>query len=113
VLWGCGGAPEREPPAKPQPTPQPVPAPGAGVDLRLPPSQFSAEFASAEQALAGFDWMSASVALEPLEQQALSIDDSTYLQYLRARIAYVRGEQDRALQDLAALEFPGINPALQ
>ena len=113
VLWGCAGPQERDTPKTPQPTPQPVAPPSSGIDLRLPPSQFSAEFALAEQALAEFDWMNASVALEPLGQQALSLDDSTYLQYLLARIAYVRGQQDRALQDLAALEYPGINPALQ
>jgi outer membrane PBP1 activator LpoA protein len=92
---------------------KPEPPPDAGIDTRLPASQFSGEFARAEQSLAEFDWMGASVALEPLGEQALSLDDSTYLQYLQARIAYARGQQDRALRDLEALEFPGINPALQ
>ena len=41
------------------------------------------------------------------------MDDSSYRQYLLGRIAYLRGDQERALEDLVALEQPGINPALQ
>jgi outer membrane PBP1 activator LpoA protein len=98
---------------QPQPVETPAPRIDAGVDLRLPASQYSAQFSSAERALAGFDWMTASVVLEPLQSEALTLDDSTYLRYLQARIAYARGHQERALQELAALEFPGVNPALQ
>ena len=114
ALYGCASGPEKEPPATPPTAEIPVtPPPGSGIDLSLPPSQFSTEFAAAEQALARFDWMSASVALEPLEGQALSLDDSAYQRYMRARIAYIRGDQQRALEDLEALESPGTNPALQ
>jgi outer membrane PBP1 activator LpoA protein len=114
ALCSCAGAPEKEAPETPPVAQKPAtPAPGSGIDIRLPPSEFSAEFASAEQALARFDWKSASVAIEPLEGQTLSMDDSSYRQYLLGRIAYLRGDQERALEDLVALEQPGINPALQ
>ena len=114
ALCSCAGAPEKEAPETPPVVQKPAtPATGSGIDIRLPPSEFSAEFASAEQALARFDWKSASVAIEPLEGQTLSMDDSSYRQYLLGRIAYLRGDQERALEDLVALEQPGINPALQ
>jgi outer membrane PBP1 activator LpoA protein len=112
-LWGCAGAPEQDKPDTPV-TPQPVaPAPQQGIDLTLPPSRFSDQFNSAEQSLAEFDWMGASVALAPLEEESLSPDDRTYVHYLQARIAYLRGQQERAMNALVSIEYPGVNPALQ
>lgn len=112
-IWGCSSAPEQTTPVVVKPTVPDTRQTSSSIDLRLPPSQFSAEFARAETALAGFDWMTASVALDSLEGEALSRDDQSYLKYLRARIAYARGLQDRALDDLAGLESPDVNPALQ
>ena len=68
---------------------------------------------NAEQSLQNFDWMSASVILDPLAEQPLNRDDSSYLSYLQARIAYTRGLQPQALLGLESLEYPGTNAALQ
>ena len=42
----------------------------------------------------------------------LSSNDDTYVGYLQARIAYIRGDQLQALEQLEQLNYPGINPAL-
>jgi outer membrane PBP1 activator LpoA protein len=89
-----------------------VPAVPQEVSLTLPPSQYSAQFNQAEQALAHSDWMTASVSLEVLHTADLSPDDRVYLTYLQARIAFVRGQQDRALDLLAPLHTDSPPPAL-
>ena len=51
ALYGCAGGPEKKPPVTPPTAEIPVtPPPASGIDLSLPPSQFSTEFAAAEQA---------------------------------------------------------------
>ena len=114
-LSGCSGTPQESTSSQQVPAQQVTPQGQQGIDLRLPPSEYSAQFSSAEQALDRFDWMSASVALDTLtdSQQALSMDDASYSNYLRGRIAYVRGQQQLALRGLEMLEAPGTNPALQ
>ena len=92
TLWGCAGAPEQD--STPAETPvveQPVKQ--QALSFALPASEFSTQFNTAEQALTGFDWMAASVALDKIPDEGLSADDNTYLGYLQARIAYVRGDQ--------------------
>ena len=89
-LWGCAGTPDQDTGPTPTPTPQPIATTDSGIDLTLPPSQYQAEFASAEQALANFDWMSAAVALEPLDEQALSLDLTPDRRLARADAGAVR-----------------------
>ena len=81
--------------------------------MELPASKYSSVFNSAEQSLAKFDWMSASVALQTLPEQGLSVNDSAYRDYLQARIDYIRGEQQKALAQLDRLNSPAISPALR
>jgi outer membrane PBP1 activator LpoA protein len=110
-LWGCSGAPEQK---STEPTPPPVEQPQKpGISLTLPHSEFSVQFNSAEQSLARFDWMAASVALRSVPPQQLTPDDRTYLGYLEARIAYSRGYQAQALAQLEQLTYPKMNTALQ
>jgi outer membrane PBP1 activator LpoA protein len=113
VLWGCAEAPRQEAPEKKPPPVEAQSAASQEISLALPPSEFSAQFSSAEQSLAQFDWMTASATLEPLPSEQLTINDNAYLVYLQARIDYARGEQTDALSKLAQLGDPGINPALQ
>lgn len=111
LLHGCAGAPSQQDTQAPPPvveTQQPDP----GVSLALPPSAYRAQFNAAEQALAGFDWMQASLALEALPATALDADDTAYLHYLRARIAWVRGARDSALDELQQARAASANPAL-
>ncbi|MCB1706788.1 MAG: penicillin-binding protein activator [Halioglobus sp.] len=114
ALSGCAGKSSKkevEPEApvveKQQPKPQ------QGISLTLPPSSYSGVFNSAEQSLAQFDWMQASVALEKLPPQGLSINDSTYQAYLQARISYIRGDQAGALAQLERLNNPAVDPAMR
>jgi outer membrane PBP1 activator LpoA protein len=110
-LWGCSGAPEQK---SVEPTPPPVQQPQKpGISLTLPHSEFNVEFSSAEQSLARFDWMAASVALQDVPPEQLTADDRTYLGYLEARIAYSRGYQAQALAQLEQLTYPTMNAALQ
>jgi outer membrane PBP1 activator LpoA protein len=114
VLWGCAGKPAKkaEEPSKP-PAEKQQPKQRGGISLTLPSSTYSGVFNSAEQSLAQFDWMQASVSLEALPDRGLSPSDSVYLAYLQARISYIRGDQKHALVQLERLNNPGINPALR
>ena len=111
TLWGCAGAPDQEattqsPAVKQQPVQQ-------AISLTLPASEYSNQFSRAEQALTQFDWMAASIALADIPTESLSLNDSTYLAYLQARIAYTQGHQAQALSELQSLAYPGLNSALQ
>ena len=112
-LWGCADTPQQKPEDTTPPPTQTTPVPKQETSLALPPSKFSAQFNNAEQSLSRFDWMQASVALQEIPATALAPNDSTYLGYLEARIAYVRGDQAQALAQLEQLEHPGLNPALR
>ena len=113
LLWGCGGNPQKNEPQPKTPAPEEQqPIQQSEISLALPHSQFSAVLNSAEQSLAEFDWMQASVALQEMPVDGLSSNDDTYVGYLQARIAYIRGDQLQALEQLEQLDYPGINPAL-
>jgi hypothetical protein len=114
VLWGCADKPQKDKTeTKTPPSEQQQPTQKQGISLVLPPSQYSAVFNSAEQSLAQFDWMQASVALQDIPEDGLTPNDRTYIEYLQARIAYIRGDQVQALTQLRRLDQPGINPALR
>ena len=113
LLWGCSGNPQKKEPQPKTPAPEKQqPIQQSEISLTLPHSQFSAVLNSAEQSLAEFDWMQASVALQEMPVDGLSSNDDTYVGYLQARIAYIRGDQLQALEQLEQLNYPGINPAL-
>ena len=113
LLWGCSGNPQKKEPQPKTPAPEKQqPIQQSEISLALPHSQFSAVLNSAEQSLAEFDWMQASVALQEMPVDGLSSNDDTYVGYLQARIAYIRGDQLQALEQLEQLNYPGINPAL-
>ena len=111
-LWGCSGTPEQKS-TEPTPPPVVVQPQKQSISLTLPHSEFSVQFSSAEHSLAGFDWMTASVALQDVPPEQLTADDRTYLGYLEARIAYSRGHQAQALAQLKQLTYAGMNGALQ
>lgn len=113
TLWGCADTPQQKTATTEPPPVVQAPTARQEISLALPPSEFSAVFSSAEQSLAGFDWMAASVALQEIPTEQLSVDDSTYLGYLQARIAYCRGDQAQALAQLEQLEYSAMNAALQ
>jgi len=114
LLWGCADKPQKksvEPgvssPEKQQPAQQ------QGTSLVLPPGARNATFNSAEQALAKFDWMQASLTLQEIPANELDPNDAAYFGYLQARISYVRGDQKGALAQLEQLNNPGMNSGLR
>lgn len=114
LLSGCAGTPQKSEtqPEKPaQTTQQPVQQ--KGPSQTLPASSYSAVFASAEQSLSRFDWMQASVELQQIPRSGLSQDDGAYMDYLQARISYIRGDQAQALQYLEQAASPGVDAALR
>lgn len=114
LFGGCSGKPAKKEAESTRPlSEKQQSAPAQGISLTLPASDYSGAFNSAEQALAQFDWMQASSVLEKLPPSGLSANDSVYLAYLQARIAYIRGDQQSALSQLARLDGPGVNPALR
>lgn len=112
LLWGCASNPQKKEPQPPAPEEQ-KPIQRSGMSLTLPPSQFSDALNSAEQSLAEFDWMQASIVLQELPAEGLSSNDATYVGYLHARIAYIRGDQLQALNQLKQLDYSGMDPALR
>ena len=111
LLWGCSSAPQK--PQEPEQPPQETVEIKPVLDpFTLPPSEHGAAFAEAEAALARFDWLRASAALEPLTGQISSADDYSYLQYLEARIDYLRGNPATALERLA-MDSGSVNPAIR
>lgn len=112
-LGGCAGTPQPDPePVTPPIQEKPKPTLPEKVSLVLPASAYSAQLREAERLLGQFRWMAASEVLDTIPAETSSVDDLVYLGYLQARIAYIRGEQQAALQQLAALDYPGVNPAL-
>jgi uncharacterized protein len=118
AMGGCSSTPTPEPkPIEPEVVEQQPVAPQKPT-LTLPPSAYQQQFSDAERLLGQFRWMAASEVLAgiPAEHSAadgLTADDSVYLGYLQARIAYIRGQQQLALEQLALVEYPGMNSALQ
>lgn len=115
ALWGCSGAPvqEEKPEGVPPPPVEQPPPVDRNAVLVLPASQYSSRFRAAETLLADYRWMEASEVLATLGPDGLTEDDRIYLDYLQARIDYVRGEQERSQALLLRLDHPQINPALQ
>jgi outer membrane PBP1 activator LpoA protein len=115
ILWGCADKPQKKEsdPATPTTENQQPVKKQPGISLALPPSSYSAAFNSAEQSLAQFDWMQASVALQEISPDGLAPNDHTYLAYLQARINFIRGDQMQALAQLEQLDNPGMNAALR
>lgn len=83
------------------------------ISLELPPSEFDAQFYRAEQALAEFNWMQAETLLEQIPPRGLLTSDRIYRGYLQARVDYVRGDQQTAMNSINALIDPLLTPALQ
>ncbi|KZX59505.1 hypothetical protein A3709_14555 [Halioglobus sp. HI00S01] len=81
-------------------------------ELNMPPSAFDAEFRVAEAALARREWMVAETTLAPLSEEPLGTNDKALWDYLEARIAHMRGEEDRALSLLNQAASPGVHPAI-
>jgi outer membrane PBP1 activator LpoA protein len=114
LLWGCADQPPKKVAQPDEATPRKQQSvPQERVSLQLPASSHSAAFSSAEQSLARFDWMQASVDLQQIPRDGLSRDDGAYMDYLQARISYVRGDQAQALQYLESADSPGASPALR
>jgi uncharacterized protein len=114
LLWGCADKPQKKSvePGAPSPEKQ-QPAQQQGTSLVLPPGARNATFNSAEQALAKFDWMQASLTLQEIPANELEPNDAAYFGYLQARISYVRGDQKGALAQLEQLNNPGMNSGLR
>ena len=112
LVWlpGCGETPVKKTPEQVQRPDTPV----AATDrvFKLPQSQFSTQFYSAEQLLLAFDWMAAIDALATIPPEEISVTDSQYLNYLQARIAYARGDQQAVNAFIAQLTQAGIDPAI-
>ncbi len=110
-LTACGSGPQQPSTVQLPTAPGPVELPGSGP-LLLPPSNYAGQFSAAEQALLAFDWMSAEAALNTIPAEAMSETDRTYLAYLEARIAHLRGD-DRAAKEIAQRAGAGnADPAL-
>jgi outer membrane PBP1 activator LpoA protein len=112
LVWlpGCGETPVKD-------TTEPVQRPDTPVAttdriFELPQSQFSAQFYRAEQQLLAFDWMAAIETLATIPPEEITVTDDQYLNYLQARIAYARGDQQATNAFIAQLAQPGIDPAI-
>lgn len=111
-LWGCSSPPPRQaPPPDTAVTQAPVTEPRE-PSLELPSSRFSVEYETAENYLDLFDWLSASDTLSAIPADQLNKDELAYLQFLQARIDYVRGSPERALATLARLQQLHLHPAI-
>jgi len=112
VLAGCGSTAQRDAGTGHSAASSATTARVGDAVFKLPSSPYDAQFAAANAALQRFDWMSAAVALDNLPDITPTPDDIAYLNYLRARIADVRGKPRQAIQVLRGIERPGLNPAI-
>ena len=115
ALWSCGSAPpvEKEPEPAPPPPVKEEPVVTERATLKLPPSAYSAQFSRANSLLANNQWMAASEILQQVPATGLDANDSAYRGYLQARMDFMRGDQDQALNLLAGLDRPGVDLALR
>lgn len=115
TLWSCASAPpvEKEPEPVPPPPVKQEPVVTERATLTLPPSSYSAQFSQANSLLARNQWMAASEILQQIPATGLDANDSAYRGYLQARIDFMLGEQNQALNLLAGLDRPGIDIALR
>jgi outer membrane PBP1 activator LpoA protein len=111
LLWGCGGSPARQEPEAPEPEPEAPQAVEIPDPFTLPPSAFAGVFSRAESQLARYDWMGASVALDSLPAESLTATDVYYLDYLTARIDFIRGDTAGAMARLAHTPVAGAATA--
>jgi outer membrane PBP1 activator LpoA protein len=111
-LHGCGSAPERPEASATLPASE-ITTPLKPV--QLPPSEFSAQFNQAEQALQGFNWMAASNTLADIPAELPRKTDQQYRNYLQARIHYLRGDPQKASSLLMAREssLGPLDPAIR
>lgn len=112
ILAGCSGPATRVPPVEPS-SREEGPVEPAEVSLEIPASLYSETFTSADYYLLDFDWMSAEAALAALPRDQLAADELSYLTYLEARIAFVRGNRQLATRLLLPLESPATLPAFR
>lgn len=112
LLQACGSAPTATEPDATTIAPAIPESPATEPALSLPTSAFTTEFATADAALVDGDWMAAEATLAPLDTATLSREDADYLQYMRARIDYRRGELAAAQSRLNKLEQPGVHPGI-
>lgn len=115
ALGACGSAPTTTgtPPADSTPPENTDTQAPPEISLELPESAFDAQFYRIEQALASFNWMQAQVLLDQLPSPELSTTDRVYRSYLQARVNYLRGDEQSALNNVNALIDPFLLPALQ
>jgi hypothetical protein len=115
ALWSCGSAPpvkkEPEPVAPPAAKTEPVTSERA--TLTLPPSAYSEQFSRANSLLASTQWMAATEILQQIPTTGLNANDNAYRGYLQARMDFMRGEQNQALNLLTGLDRPGVDIALR
>lgn len=112
LLQACGSAPTEKPaPVEPIATEQPEIVEPV-TNLALPASAYQAELAAAESALADRDWMSALTALSAMAKADLNADDTAMLQYMLARVDYLRGDHAAAHQRLASVGTNGLTPGV-
>lgn len=111
-LHGCGNTPERADPPMSLPERE-TSAPF--TPMQLPPSEFSAQFNKAEQELQAFNALAATITLEGIPAELTSETDRQYLDYLQARIHYIRGQHQEASRLLFAREssFAPLDPAIR
>jgi len=81
--------------------------------LNLPPSEFDSEFNRAEQSLFEFNWMAAEAILATIPAEEITPTDQEYIDYIQARILYVRGRQAEAQNILQALTETTNQPAMR
>lgn len=115
ILAACATPPERSEPQLELPTQaeERPEEPPMEISLELPESAFDVEFYRIEQALGQFDWITASNLLESLPLDQLSATDRVYRGYLLARVDYLRGDQQTALETVRTLHTAQLPPALQ
>ncbi|MEQ8515741.1 MAG: penicillin-binding protein activator, partial [Chromatocurvus sp.] len=113
-IAGCGTSPDRPP----QRVGAAEDAPGASVsdstagDHRpYRDSPYADLFANAESALDSGDWMAAQLAL-PRSTGTTDPEFTAYEHYIRARIAWQRGDLEHMVETLAGLPRPPMSDAL-
>lgn len=114
VLSGCAATPS-------PPLPEPEPAEEPGIELSaeetpvapplMPASRWDADFAAAESALGNFDWMLAEQALAALTPP-LTTNESARRDYLLARAAFLRGDDDQVATLLRGIPDEDVAKAL-
>jgi outer membrane PBP1 activator LpoA protein len=107
-MWGCSSEPVK-PPEPPPPPVKPQPVVPEQTSLTLPPSAYTTQFLMADQLLTQNRWMAASEVIATIPSENRSPTDRIYLDYLQARIAFIRGRSGDALALLDALDYQGMN----